>query len=307
MTAGLKPEVRGPVAHELGCSRQGSQHEAATRVEEKFRVALVPDLSPSRQALLGSQGGPGAGKAFSVTLSLMLTRIESALFRALLQWRLHLPVHLSNRICGCGRPLFSHGHNRAPCGRTGALGKRGFSLKSAAALIFRKRGARVVPNMLVRDMDLDVFVADVRRLEVANGLPMWGGVQWAIDTTLVTALRGEGDPRRGAPRVGRAYSACVWLSWHWSRRADGPRRRLTLNLNFPKPKPVVNRSECASAWSRRGGCGGHVSWLMQRRAPSLLPCRVFTEVVRSHKSSMTTARAVGSCICCGVIHCEFFF
>ena len=57
-----------------------------------------------------------------------------------------------------------------------------------------------MPNMLVRNMDLDVPVAaDARRLEVvADGLPMWGGVQLAFDTTLVSALRGDGNPRRGA-------------------------------------------------------------------------------------------------------------
>ena len=31
---------------------------------------------------------------------------------------------------------------------------------------------------------------------------------------------------------------------------------------------------CANAWSRRGGCDGLVSWLVQGRAPSLLPCWV---------------------------------
>ena len=49
-------------------------------------------------------------------------------------------------------------------------------------------------------MDLAVLVAgDARRLEVvADGLPLWGGVQLAVDTTLVSALRGDRNPRRGA-------------------------------------------------------------------------------------------------------------
>ena len=58
------------------------------------------------------------------------------------------------------RPLDSYGHHRAACGRTGALGRRGFPLERAAARIHREGGARVVPNMLVRNKDLDVPVAD---------------------------------------------------------------------------------------------------------------------------------------------------
>ena len=53
--------------------------------------------------------------------------------------------------------------------------------------------------MLVRDMDLDVPVTDNRRLEVVvDGLPLRGGAQLAVDTTLVCALHADGTPRRGA-------------------------------------------------------------------------------------------------------------
>ena len=55
--AELRPEVREPEAHEPGCSRQGWQHEAASRVEEEFRktlvdahadrTSLVPDAAPT--------------------------------------------------------------------------------------------------------------------------------------------------------------------------------------------------------------------------------------------------------------------
>ena len=200
LARGLRPEVVEPDAYQPGCTRQGWQHEVSSRLEEEFRESLFPDMVPSRQALLRSQSGPGAGAAFSVTPSSALTRIESPLFRVLLQRRLHLPLSLSNRICGCGRPTDSFGHHRAACGRTGVLGRRGFPLESMAARICREAGARVVPNMLVRNMDLAVPVAgDARRLEVvADGLPLWGGVQLAVDTTLVSALRGDGNPRRGA-------------------------------------------------------------------------------------------------------------
>ena len=43
------------------------------------------------------------------------------------------------------------------------------------------------------------MAGDNRRLEVVdNGLPLHGGVQLAVDTTLVSSVRGSGEPRQGA-------------------------------------------------------------------------------------------------------------
>ena len=55
-------------------------------------------------------------------------------------------------------------------------------------------------NVFVRDLDLGVVDhLDARRLEVvADGLPLFGGAQLAIDTTLVSAIRQDGTLRRGA-------------------------------------------------------------------------------------------------------------
>ena len=63
-----------------------------------------------------------------------------------------------------------------------------------------RRGGRVATNLHVRDMDLGIpNAADSRRLEVVvDGLPLHGGVQLAIDTTLVSAVKGDGSPQRGA-------------------------------------------------------------------------------------------------------------
>ena len=48
-------------------------------------------------------------------------------------------------------------------------------------------------------MDQDVPVTENRRLEVVvDGLPLRGGAQLAVDTTLVCALCADGTPRRGA-------------------------------------------------------------------------------------------------------------
>ena len=52
---------------------------------------------------------------------------------------------------------------------------------------------------MVRDFDLKHLQGpDGRRLEVADCLPLFGGAQLALDTTLVSALKGDGTARRGA-------------------------------------------------------------------------------------------------------------
>ena len=71
----------------------------------------------------------------------------------------------------------------------------------------REGGARVRANVFVRDMDLAEHTRlDCRRLEVvADGLPLFGGVQLAIDTTMVSPLHRDGRSRRGtAQQNGKA-------------------------------------------------------------------------------------------------------
>ena len=89
------------------------------------------------------------------------------------------------------------------------LGRRGFAVESAGARICREAGARVTTNMMVRDLDLPMPRAnDSRRLEiVADGLPLFGGVQLAVDMTLVSPLHCDGTPHRGAAHVDGALLA----------------------------------------------------------------------------------------------------
>ena len=50
----------------------------------------------------------------------------------------------------------------------------------------------------MRDLDLGAPVTDTRRLEVVvDGLPLFGGVQLAVDTTLVSTLNCDGSAHRG--------------------------------------------------------------------------------------------------------------
>ena len=188
----LRPP-REPEFHETGGPRVGWQHEAASCVERQFRTTSVPPLhSPSRRAMLRSRSGPAAGVAFSALPSSPLTRFQPALFRVLLRRRLALPLPLILRSCRCGRPLDAFGHHRAACSKSGVLGRRGFAVERAAARVCREAGARVATNLFVRDMDLGVPNGG------DNSLPLFGGVQLAIDTTLVSAVQGDGEPTRGA-------------------------------------------------------------------------------------------------------------
>ena len=191
---GARPPCHDLDDQEPGVVRHGWQHEAASRVERDVRERrLMPRLADHERALLRSQSGPFAGMAFCAAPASFLTRIGSHLFRVLLLRRLRLPLLLSVRACLCGRLLHPFGHHRTSCSRAGVLGRRGFAVESAAARICREGGGRVTVNTLVRDMDLPVPNArDARRLEnVADGLPLFGGVQLAVDTNcgFSTALR----------------------------------------------------------------------------------------------------------------------
>ena len=165
---------------------RGWHHEAAARVEEDHREFQVfPALSIAERALLRAQGGAGGGVAFSAIPSSPLTRIDTPLFCVLLLRRLHLLLSPSSRFCRCGRPLDPCGHHRAACAQAGVLGRRGYAVESAAARICREFGARVTTNIFVRDLDLGAPIADARRLGVvADDLPLQGGQQFAINTTL---------------------------------------------------------------------------------------------------------------------------
>ena len=117
--------------------------------------------------------------------------------RALLLRRLRLLLALSSAKCRCGRPHDVLGDHRASCPRSGALRARAGALERAAARVCREAGATVSTHMLLRDLNVPADRHDDRRLEVvANGLPLWGGVQLAVDTTLVSALTSAAQPRR---------------------------------------------------------------------------------------------------------------
>ena len=69
-------------------------------------------------------------------------------------------------------------------------------MEICAARVCREGGGRVKKNQFLRDLNLEIHPSDGRRIEViANGLPLWGGKQIALDTTIISALTGKGIAR----------------------------------------------------------------------------------------------------------------
>ena len=145
--------------------------------------------------MMGSGGKPN-NKGFPTIKETTFT-VER--FRCLLLFRLQLPLPLAAAKCRCGQWLDTRGRHRAACSTVGILAKRGAPLEVAAARVCSEAGARVSKNVFVRDMNVTVSPTDTRKIEVvANGLPLYGGAQLAVDTTLVSPVRGDGRPRAGA-------------------------------------------------------------------------------------------------------------
>ena len=81
----------------------------------------------------------------------------------------HAPRH-----CRCGGLLDALGDQRTACPTAGVLSPRGAPLERAAARVCREAGSRVANNVMLRDMNIEVPLADARRLEVlASGLPLY--------------------------------------------------------------------------------------------------------------------------------------
>ena len=233
--AGARPEVLDPDQFELWDPQRGWQHEAASRIESWWLDEFVlPRMEEFARAVVRSQGGSGAGLALRACPTCRVTQLEPQQLRVLLLRRLQLPLPLSVHSCRCGRPLDQFGHHRAACARAGILGKRGYALESVVARICLEAGGRVTTNVLLRELDFGlVGEADGQRLEVvADGLPLCGGAQLAIDTTVVSALQSDG---RARPRAANTPGVALEAELVW------PRARSRL---------VVFGVEVGGPWSR---------------------------------------------------------
>ena len=177
---------------------KGWQRSAARACDKRAYETHLSDLTPASRALLLSQAGPFASRA----RNLMPTRddiaIPSAQFRVLLLRRLRLPLPLAPRRCSCHGTLDPLGDHRTACATSAVLATRALPLEHAVARVCREAGARVARHVKLADMNLDVPVADERRIDVvADGLPLWHGSQLALTATIVSPLTrcGEAHPR----------------------------------------------------------------------------------------------------------------
>ena len=216
----------------------GWQRLASRAVDDFLDRAHGRELSPGNAALLDSQCGPFAARVLTVRPTSPELTLPASLFRTLLLRRLRLPLPLSPAFCCCRQRLDVYGDHAAACPRSGLLRARGMPLERAAARVCREAGATVTLNTFVRDLNVDATRTDDRRIEViANGMPLWGGAQSAVDTTLVSALTAAGAPRRhagtAALRVDRQAKERTYPELRQSRRC----------------RLVVLGIECAGRWS----------------------------------------------------------
>ncbi|CAK0791015.1 unnamed protein product, partial [Prorocentrum cordatum] len=192
----LAQGARPPPTHERehGEWAHGWQFWAARVLENTARQQLLNASTPPDRALLRSQSGPCAGRAFTALPTTGDFHIPPAEFRVLLLRRLRFDLPFAASACRCRGRLDARGDRRAACPRAGVLKKRSIPLEKAAARICREAGGRVAENQLLRDLNVDgVDPRDGRKIEViANGLPLWGGAQLAIDATLVSPVRTDG-------------------------------------------------------------------------------------------------------------------
>ena len=167
--------------------------------------------------------------------------------------------HSQHVLVGAVALLTLLADHRAACARSGVLRSRGGPLERAAARICREGGARVTTNTRLADLNIqNLSRVDDRRIEViANGLPMLGGSQLAVDTTLVSPLTRTGEPRsRGGTYAGAAL--------HDARRSK--ERTYPELLNNRRCRLVVLGIEVGGRWSNEAS--NFICMLAKARARS---------------------------------------
>ena len=92
---------------------------------------------------------------------------------------------------------------------SGRIKRRSVAFEKMLARVCREAGARVRTNQLVRSLNVpNVSLNDGRRIEViADALPFYGGMQVALDATLVSPLSRDAEPKYGSEDVDGAALA----------------------------------------------------------------------------------------------------
>ena len=92
-------------------------------------------------------------------------------------------------------------------------------------------------NVPLRDLNIDAPAVDGRRIDVmANGLPVWQGAQIAVDATIVSPVRRDGEARPGADRE---------QGWPWAQAR--PRQSTVNAARTPNSSKNKSAGSCFSA------------------------------------------------------------
>ena len=173
----------------------------------------MTSCSRSDRALLRSQAGLGAGRAFATAPTAPETTMAPERFQALIRRRLRWPLPLTSLHCeGCGRQLDDKGDHFGACMATGRVKLRAMAIEHAVARICREAGARVRTNVKLRDLIAAFPAGDDRAIEVkASGLSAFGGAQLAVDVARRSPLSRNGWPR---PKSDWQNVACLRQARH---------------------------------------------------------------------------------------------
>ena len=131
---------------------RGWQRRASHACDERALETHLADLSPASRALLLSQAGPHAARAFTVLPTSGDVAIPDSHFRVLLLRRLRMPLPLGPRNCSCRGMLDAYGDHRAACSTSGVLASRALPLERAIARVCQEAGARVGRNVALAAM-----------------------------------------------------------------------------------------------------------------------------------------------------------
>ena len=176
------------------------------------------------------------------------------------------------------------GDHLTACSCTGLIQRRAKPFERAWGNVLREAGARIVPQQMLRDMDLALqgSAEDGRRVDVvAYNLPVFGGVPICADATIVSVLHRDGSAWRGAAESDgvRLRAARKRKEVVYPELVDGDRGRLVvlgceaggrwapealrllsrLAREHSKQAPAVLRHSARAAWHRRWMCAVSVA------------------------------------------------
>ena len=156
----LRPEPPGE--RELAEYTRGWQREASTARDMTEFETHFSNLDTASRALLLSQAGPHAGRAFALLPTAQEFTFPDTHFRVLLLRRLRMQLPAGPHRCRCRRRMDPYGDHRAACANAGVLHPRGVPLEHAAARVCREAGARVARNVFLANMNMCLLVMHVR-------------------------------------------------------------------------------------------------------------------------------------------------